>query len=60
MKSFASDNYSGIHPEVLKAIIEANLYHQESYGNDKYTKRTNQIFEQIFGNLTALTERVQT
>jgi len=28
MKSFASDNYSGIHPEILDAIQHANTQHE--------------------------------
>jgi threonine aldolase len=37
-KSFASDNYSGIHPEVLESIIRANTGHVPSYGKDPYSE----------------------
>ena len=36
-RGFASDNYSGVHPEVLAAIAEANGGHQVAYGEDVYT-----------------------
>ena len=54
MKSFASDNYSGIHPEILKSIQEANLQHEISYGDDNYTAKADQIFEQLFGKVKVL------
>ena len=54
MKSFASDNYSGIHPEILEAIHEANLHHQISYGDDEITFETLQLFENYFGNTDVL------
>jgi threonine aldolase len=52
MKSFASDNYSGIHPDILQAITEANQAHVSSYGNDLYTARAEQLFRSIFGKET--------
>jgi threonine aldolase len=54
MKSFASDNYSGIHPEILEAIQRANSQHQISYGDDQFTQEANQLFEDIFGKVTVL------
>lgn len=54
MKSFASDNYSGIHPDILNAIISANADHEISYGDDIYTQQAHQLFESIFGDLTLL------
>lgn len=54
MKSFASDNYSGIHPEIFDAIQRANSDHQISYGDDFYTSEANQIFENLLGNVTVL------
>jgi len=54
MKSFASDNYSGIHPEVFEAIQRANTQHQISYGDDQFTEETNKLFERIFGKVTVL------
>lgn len=54
MKAFASDNYSGIHPEILEAITNANSSHAISYGDDILTSETNQLFEQIFGPVKVL------
>jgi threonine aldolase len=54
MKSFASDNYSGIHPLVLDAIVNANKEHQISYGDDIYTQKAQNIFENLFGKVHVL------
>src|SRR5690606_4738899 len=48
-KTFASDNYSGVHPEILKALFDANQGHSPSYGADEYTKRAIDRFKQLFG-----------
>jgi threonine aldolase len=50
MKAFASDNYSGVHPEVMDALVRANKEHVGSYGNDEYTERAVQKFKTFFGN----------
>ena len=52
-RGFASDNCSGIHPEVLAAIVRANAGHQPSYGDDEVTQRLQEIFRRHFGT-TAL------
>ncbi|MCA2218953.1 threonine aldolase family protein [Jidongwangia harbinensis] len=49
-RGFASDNYSGIHPEVLTAIADANHGHQGSYGGDVYTRRLGEVFRAHFGD----------
>jgi threonine aldolase len=49
LRGFASDNYSGIHPEVLAAIAAANGGHQAAYGDDDYTARLQEVFAQQFG-----------
>jgi Threonine aldolase len=54
MKSFASDNYSGIHPEIFEAIQRANSHHQISYGDDQFTEEANRLFEKEFGKVTVL------
>src|ERR1035437_267344 len=54
MKSFASDNYSGIHPEIFEAIQRANTQHQISYGDDIFTEEANRLFEKNFGNVEVL------
>ncbi|WP_127794863.1 low specificity L-threonine aldolase [Agromyces sp. LHK192] len=48
-RGFASDNYSGIHPEILEAIAAANGGHQIAYGDDDYTARLHDVFAQHFG-----------
>jgi threonine aldolase len=48
-RGFASDNYSGAHPEVLAALAAANGGHQTSYGGDVYTARLQAEIERLFG-----------
>ena len=50
VRGFASDNYSGIHPEVLAAIAAANDGHQIAYGEDQYTERLQEVFRGHFGD----------
>ncbi|GAA4359104.1 threonine aldolase family protein [Microbacterium rhizosphaerae] len=49
VRGFASDNYSGVHPEVLAAIAAANEGHQISYGEDAYTERLQELFVEHLG-----------
>lgn len=49
LRGFASDNYSGIHPEVLAAIAAANDGHQVAYGEDDYTERLQVVMARHFG-----------
>lgn len=48
-RGFASDNYSGVHPDVLAAIVSANGGHQRAYGADVYTERLQQVVREHFG-----------
>jgi threonine aldolase len=48
MKSFASDNYAGVLPEVMKALQQANEEHAISYGADPLTERVRDRFRQVF------------
>lgn len=48
MKSFASDNYAGVLPEVMEALTAANAQHARSYGADEITKRTSRLFKEVF------------
>ena len=50
VRGFASDNYSGIHPEVLAAISGAVGGHQIAYGEDVYTARLQEVMAQHFGD----------
>ncbi len=48
-RGFASDNYAGVHPEVLAAIADANGGHQIAYGEDQYTARLAEVVKAEFG-----------
>lgn len=48
-RGFASDNYSGVLPEVLEAIATANGGHQKAYGEDVYTVALGERVRQVFG-----------
>jgi threonine aldolase len=48
-RGFASDNNSGIHPEVLGAIAAANEGHVTAYGDDPYTAAARDCFRRHFG-----------
>ena len=50
LRGFASDNYAGVHPEVLAAIAEANGGHQIAYGEDVYTARLQEVIREHFGD----------
>ena len=51
-KGFASDNNSGVHPEIFKAMEAANTGHVIGYGNDPFTQNAIELFKQKFGNDT--------
>jgi len=50
LRGFASDNYAGVHPEVLVALAEANDGHQIAYGEDVYTARLQEVVRGHFGD----------
>jgi threonine aldolase len=47
--SLASENYAGIHPVILNAILQCNNGHQRSYGNDAYTQKARAVIKEQFG-----------
>ena len=49
-KGFASDNNSGIHPNILAAIEQANVAHVIAYGDDDLTRAAQQKFKEHFGD----------
>jgi len=51
LKSLASDNYAGVLPEIMEAILAANQQHAGSYGHDQITHRVFQSFRQAFGEI---------
>ncbi len=46
---FGSDNYAGVHPEVLAALAAANTGHQVSYGADAWTARLTDVLADQLG-----------
>jgi threonine aldolase len=48
-RGFASDNTSGVLPEVMAAILEANQLHTPAYGEDPWTEKAKQSFRRYFG-----------
>ncbi len=51
-RGFASDNNSGVHPEILEAMSAANEGHAVGYGGDELTKQAIQLFKDEFGENT--------
>lgn len=47
--SFGSDNHSGVHPQIMQAIIDANKEFETAYGEDKYTKEVLGRLEELLG-----------
>lgn len=46
-RSFASDNFSGVHPRYLQAIINANHGHAPAYGTDPLTRRAESLLREL-------------
>lgn len=51
-RGFASDNNTGIHPEILNEIISVNDGHVTGYGSDIYTAQALNVFKEQFGGDT--------
>ncbi|MGA9527337.1 MAG: low specificity L-threonine aldolase [Terriglobales bacterium] len=49
IRSFASDNNAGVHPEALAAIGRVNEGHAVGYGDDRYTEAAIGKFREYFG-----------
>lgn len=49
IRGFGSDNFSGVLPEVFKALEEASYGHQHSYGEDAYSEKAIADFRSVFG-----------
>lgn len=64
MRSFASDNNSGVHPLVMDAVLKANDNHAVGYGDDPWTAAATAKIKEVFGEMASpflfLTERVRT
>lgn len=48
MISFSSENYSGAHPDFIRAIERANVGNASSYGRDDFTSRAQQLIRDEF------------
>ncbi len=48
-RGFASDNYAGVHPEVLDAIAAVNVGHQSAYGDDNVTAKATDMVRDLLG-----------
>lgn len=48
MRSFASDNNSGVHPLVMDAIFQANQDHALGYGDDQWTREAVAKIKEVF------------
>ncbi len=49
---FASDNHSGIHPQILKSLTHVNISHTASYGVDPLSESLNAQLADLFGDDT--------
>jgi threonine aldolase len=48
-KSFGSDNHAGAHPDVMRAIVEANTGDVVAYGADPWTERATGELKRLTG-----------
>ncbi len=48
-RGFASDNYAGIHPDVVTAIAAVNHDHEPAYGEDSVTAQLDDRVRHLFG-----------
>ncbi|SHN51894.1 threonine aldolase family protein [Desulfovibrio litoralis] len=49
MKNFASDNTSGVHPQIFEALQKANISNVPAYGDDEYSQLAAKVIKQHFG-----------
>ena len=47
MRSFGSDNNSGVHPIIMQALLDANSNHTIAYGDDKWTDKAVEIIREM-------------
>jgi threonine aldolase len=48
-RSFGSDNHAGAHPEVIRAVTDANAGDSHPYGDDEWTRRATSELTAAFG-----------
>ena len=51
MRSFGSDNNSGVHPQIMEALIKANDNHALAYGDDPWTAQAVKDIKACFGEI---------
>jgi len=49
-RGFASDNNSGVHPDVMEQINRVNRGHEVGYGNDRYTEQAQEMLREHLGS----------
>src|SRR5665648_752478 len=49
-RGFASDNNSGVHPDVMEQIARVNRGHVVGYGGDRYTVQAIEMLREQLGN----------
>lgn len=47
MRSFGSDNNSGVHPRIMDAIVASNTNHTIGYGDDAWTKEAERAVQNL-------------
>ena len=47
MRSFGSDNNSGVHPRIMDAIVESNSNHAIGYGDDDWTRKAEMAMQSL-------------
>jgi len=52
MINFASENYAGVQPDMMQALIDTNNGNAPSYGNDAVTAETIALIKELLGNKT--------
>ncbi|NRA29592.1 MAG: low specificity L-threonine aldolase [Parvularculaceae bacterium] len=45
---FTSDNWGGVHPKIMEAILASGVGFAPAYGNDETTKTARDLFEEVF------------
>ncbi len=50
MRSLGSDNHSGVHPQILESLLQANSNHDSSYGTDSSSKALEKMVKEEFGS----------
>lgn len=48
-RGFASDNYAGVHPEIMAAMAAVNEGHEVAYGDDTVTAKLDALMQEHFG-----------